>query len=551
MPRKSKGIYRQNYNDADLAAAKRAVIDDGMSKRQAAKFFKIPRQTLCDHLSGKTNINKPHGRPPALPLEVEAEVVRNVLDCAEKGFPLSRRGVLHKVGQVAHQLKIKTPFKDGKPGLEYWRGLKKRHKELTVKSAEGMQATRISAMNRESVSAYFQELGGLLKENYLQHRPHLIWNCDETNMQFSHKPSKVVARKGQSVIARTSNSKQSHTVLACVNAAGVAMPPFCVVKGKTEAAVRSYAVEDAPAGTYWSWQEKAWMTELLGDEWFSNVFLKNCGPERPQLLILDSHNSHECVNLLLKAREENIILLAFPPHTTSLLQPLDRAIFKPFKTHYSTICTEFMSRAPNNTIDKKTWPGLFKLAWEAKPLIIKSFQACGIYPFDPNVMEKIEAHFRPAEAMSRLLSSSPPTTPCSIPSPTPSFEPSVDRSFSLDEPPSFQSLVESFSPDELGLRPYIPSANAVWTATSTTTSKDSPSNPNPTPASEEPLTMETLPPLTLEELDTVSPEGSNIDILELAMLSNGIQTEEHSGIFFFAFFFSFFYILNQKFFCSN
>ncbi|GFO17907.1 Jerky protein homolog-like [Plakobranchus ocellatus] len=143
-----------------------------------------------------------------------------------------------------------------------------------------------------------KELGYLLRANGLQHRPHLIWNCDETNLQFSHKPAKVVARKGQSVLARTSNSKQSHTVLACVNAAGVVMPPFCVVRGKTEAAVSSYSVADAPDGTYWSWQEKAWMTELLGDEWFGNVFLKNCGPERPQILILDSHNSHECVNLL-------------------------------------------------------------------------------------------------------------------------------------------------------------------------------------------------------------------------------------------------------------
>ncbi|GFO17906.1 ligand-dependent corepressor [Plakobranchus ocellatus] len=81
-----------------MAAAIQAVTDRGMSKRQAAKYFNIPRQTLCDHISGKTAPNKPQGRPPALPLEVETGVVKNVLDCAEKGFPLTRRGVLHKVG---------------------------------------------------------------------------------------------------------------------------------------------------------------------------------------------------------------------------------------------------------------------------------------------------------------------------------------------------------------------------------------------------------------------------------------------------------------------
>jgi hypothetical protein len=35
------------------------------------------------------------------------------------------------------------------------------------------------------------------------------------------------------------------------------------------------------------------MCDVLGELWFKDVFLAHCGPERPQLLFLDSHRSHE------------------------------------------------------------------------------------------------------------------------------------------------------------------------------------------------------------------------------------------------------------------
>ncbi|GFS05782.1 hypothetical protein ElyMa_004690500 [Elysia marginata] len=35
------------------------------------------------------------------------------------------------------------------------------------------------------------------------------------------------------------------------------------------------------------------MEDVLGSQWFSKIFLNHCGPERPQLLLLDSHSSHE------------------------------------------------------------------------------------------------------------------------------------------------------------------------------------------------------------------------------------------------------------------
>lgn len=58
--------------------------------------------------------------------------------------------------------------------------------------------------------------------------------------------------------------------------------------------------------------------------WFENVFLKNIGEERPQILIFDGHDSHHHVELIESARENQIILMEMPAHCSHWLQPLDR-----------------------------------------------------------------------------------------------------------------------------------------------------------------------------------------------------------------------------------
>ncbi|GFR67285.1 tigger transposable element-derived protein 2 [Elysia marginata] len=180
-------------------------------------------------------------------------------------------------------------------------------------------------LNEVTVGRYFDDLGRLLDSLGLKEKPSQTWNCDETGLQFTHNPSCVIAKKGSKTLhARTPNSKENVTVLACMNASGSAMPPMCVVKGKTVKSVQGFATHDTPKDTAWTFQESAWMCDVLGEEWFRHVFLRQCGPARPQVLLLDSHSSHEVVELLYLAQQENIHLVALPPYTTQELQPLDK-----------------------------------------------------------------------------------------------------------------------------------------------------------------------------------------------------------------------------------
>ena len=114
---------------------------------------------------------------------------------------------------------------------------------------------------------------------------------------------------------KTSRSRESVSVVACINASGGHMPPMIIVKGATYRTRLSWETRDAPNGTDWGHQKKAWMTEDLGVAWSNRAFLKYCGDERPQLLVLDGHRSHTSLSLLTTAQEHNINIITLPAHT--------------------------------------------------------------------------------------------------------------------------------------------------------------------------------------------------------------------------------------------
>ena len=112
-------------------------------------------------------------------------------------------------------------------------------------------------------------------------------NMDETGMPMEHSPSNVCIRKGtRSVPGRVSNSRESVTVVVCVNVSGGTMPPQIIVKGKTEKALNGFNKAEGSENAIWAYQQKAWINDEGCVKWFREVFLKNCGNARPQLLIV-------------------------------------------------------------------------------------------------------------------------------------------------------------------------------------------------------------------------------------------------------------------------
>lgn len=177
--------------------------------------------------------------------------------------------------------------------------------------------------------------------------------------------------------------------MACVNAAGNKMSPLFIVKGKTSRSLHGFNTLAAPQGTRWHYQANGWMNDEIGERWFEDVFLMECGKERPQLLILDGHSSHESLSIIELAIQNNIHILSLPPHTTHALQPLDRCVFGPLNNAYNTACSDFLNQNPLNAINKWSFPGVLAAAWKTaltKVNIQAGFKSCGIYPFNPSAV---------------------------------------------------------------------------------------------------------------------------------------------------------------------
>ena len=90
---------------------------------------------------------------------------------------------------------------------------------------------------------------------------------------------------------------------------------------------------------YWEWLDKS------REEWF----LENIPPTRPVLIIEDGHSSHISMEVI-KLAQEDMHLLFLPSNTTHLLQPLDVAVFNPFKSYLNKACQKSLSSNPGRVV---------------------------------------------------------------------------------------------------------------------------------------------------------------------------------------------------------
>ncbi|KNG46898.1 hypothetical protein TW65_06403 [Stemphylium lycopersici] len=98
------------------------------------------------------------------------------------------------------------------------------------------------------------------------------------------------------------------------------------------------------------------------------------------------------------------ILRILPPHSTHTLQPLDVVLFKPLSQAYSNELTNHLHKAQGLIPIKKG--DFFPLFWSAwissftESLILKAFEAAGIWPMDANVILRRFARTPKAERSS-------------------------------------------------------------------------------------------------------------------------------------------------------
>ena len=159
------------------------------------------------------------------------------------------------------------------------------------------------------------------------------------------------------------------TAICTICADGTKLSPFIIYPGirHTSTIEESISIAEKIIGMDIgiSKSESGWTNDAIAVKWLEKIFIPAVATRnKPVILFLDGHHSHVTLEFLDKAEAMGVFIHFFPSHTTHLLQPLDVAVFGPFKVKLGHLIENILQeRAPNGVITKDDFPVPFAHAF--------------------------------------------------------------------------------------------------------------------------------------------------------------------------------------------
>ena len=372
---------------------KQAIADvqggQARSMRAAALKYGIPKSTLHDHLSGKSK-KVCAGGPTVFTPSEEQDIVLSCVTLADMGYGVTKDVVDAVIYDYLRETKKPNPFTGGVPGHDWWRRFLGRWPCLSKRKPQHLSKKRAQAGNSEVINAWFDNLDKIFATSGLNPKnPDIscrLWNCDETAFCTSPVSTTILARRGSRAVHEVGggSGRQYFTVHCGGSASGERLPPFILYKGKN---LYKRWVEKGPAGTLYGINESGWMDSECYLSWFTKLFIpavSHLTKTAPVILFQDGHHSHISLELIRKARANNVTILCLPPNCTHLLQPFDVGVFGPLKKAWKAILKEYKLQTRGSTVSKEEFPGLIGKLWDTslKPThCIGGFRGTGLYPY--------------------------------------------------------------------------------------------------------------------------------------------------------------------------
>lgn len=447
MPFKWK--KKTNRVPASPERMKRAVLEvlDGKKLRTTASKYNIDKMTLrryvkkYDEIGNETKFSPNFNSSQIFRSDEEESLANYLLKAAQMNYGLSTKETrkFAYLYAVANNKKISANWtKNESASYEWLRGFLDRNKNLSLRTPEPTSLSRATAFNQHTVREFYNLLRQVLQRHNFE--PDSIYNCDETGVQTVHKPIKIISKKGQKQVSKATSGErgQTVTVLCAVNASGNSVPPFFVFPRIRE---QDYMTEGAPVGSKAVTHQSGWMT-AENFEVYLRHFIKfvKCSRDKMVLLVLDNHASHISPNVLDICKSNGIVLLTIPPHTSHRLQPLDVAVYGPFKSYYNQACDDFMINYPGQVIALKDIARLVGIAHQrafTPGNITKGFSRTGICPYNSQLFSEYDfltSSVTDREAPKDNVLPQTNTSEFQTPSTPPPFDLSYPSTSKLQEP---------------------------------------------------------------------------------------------------------------------
>ena len=372
----------QKNDEAQVQLALQAMQNDAkLSLRAAARIYSVDHQKLSRRQRGQQSRRDIPANSRKLTDLEESVIVQYILDLDAKGFPPRLSGV----EDMANRLLAERDA--GRVGTRWATKFVNRHLEVTKRFNRKYDYQRAQCEDPEIIHKWFALVRNTIAKYGIQEAD--IYNFDETGFQMGVISTAMVVtsseRRGRAKSKQPGNREWA-TAIHGVNATGWAIPPFIIVKGNYHL---SSWYENSPLPKDWviATSENGWTTNERGLEWIQHfdkhTKARTVGVHR--LLVLDGHGSHHSTDFELYCKENNIITLCMPPHSSHILQPLDFGCFSPLKTAYGKQI-EGMMRASITHITKEDFFPAFYAAFQAALTLENiqgGFRGAGLVPFNP------------------------------------------------------------------------------------------------------------------------------------------------------------------------
>jgi hypothetical protein len=251
-----------------------------------------------------------------------------------------------------------------------------------------------------------------------------IYNFDETGFMMGVISTGMVvtsAERRSGVKLVQPGNREWVTVIQGVNALGRTVPPFIIVSGKYHL---STWYQNSPLPPDWviATSSNGWTTNERGLEWIQH-FDRHTKPRttgKYRLLVLDGHESHHSTDFEVYCKDNDIITLCMPPHSSHILQPLDVGCFGPLKRAYGGQI-EKRVRVGTTHISKEDFFPAFLAAFQQTMTVQNiqgGFRGAGLVPLDPeSVIARLDVKLRtptpdaPGVAATQVWVSKTPNNP--------------------------------------------------------------------------------------------------------------------------------------------
>jgi hypothetical protein len=353
------------------------------SDRAAASLYDVSRTTLQARRAGRKTNAESHVKSRKLrPFERDA-LVAWCLDMDERGFPTQLIQVREMADALLAARNPGQPFQ--KTGKCWSKRFIKNEPRLAMKWNRKFPYQRARCEDPASYRRWFDRVTemrvkyGILDED--------TYNFDETGFMMGIcSTSKVITssdRCGKAITIQPGN-RNWVTAIECISAAGWVLPPMVILQGKVH---QSSWYTDISQDWVIAVSDNGWTTNELGVQWLKhfNAHTEHRVKGVYRLLIVDGHASHATPEFEQYCKDNKIISLCMPAHSSHLLQPLDVACFAVLKKAYGNQIMQWI-RCGINHIDKEGFLAIYR---RIRPDVFKEstiksgFRATGLIPHDP------------------------------------------------------------------------------------------------------------------------------------------------------------------------